>query len=64
MLTVINEIYTISKIIRSGDFTARIWKLPGGTTIMADENGKPIYDEPAVLKHSTKVRRSIDRSMR
>lgn len=21
-----------------------------------DENGKPIYDEPAVLKHSTKVR--------
>ena len=44
------------KKYRSGDFTARIWKLPGATTIMMDENGKPIYDEPAVLKHSTKVR--------
>lgn len=40
----------------SGDFTARIWKLPGQTVIMADEDGRPIYDPPAVLKHSQKVR--------
>lgn len=28
--------------------------------IMADENGKPIYDEPTVLKHSAKVRTGRD----
>jgi len=40
----------------SGDFTARLWKLPGHNVIMADENGRPIYEEPVVLRHASKVR--------
>ena len=39
----------------SGDFTARLWKLPGQTVIMADENGRPIYEDPVVLRHANKV---------
>jgi hypothetical protein len=39
-------------VVRSGDGTARIWKVPSGDTgFMTDENGKALYDEPGVLKH-------------
>lgn len=39
----------------SGDFTARLWKLPGQSMIMADEDNRPIYDEPVVLRHASKA---------
>jgi len=41
--------------LSSGDFTARLWKLPGQSMIMADEDNRPIYDEPVVLRHASKV---------
>ncbi|TFJ85305.1 hypothetical protein NSK_003728 [Nannochloropsis salina CCMP1776] len=38
----------------SGDCTGLLWRLPGQTVIMSDENGRPIYEEPVVLRHAMK----------